>query len=344
MTPLDGIDPALWKITFDELNNAVDVGFGTVQFGEADFDFIQELKLNNGVFSAFKNHEQTKDLIRLLRDEKGNLKSFSQFRKDTESIIGDYNKRWLKTEYNTAIQKARTASNWKKWEKVKHLYPNIEYLPSRAAVQRAEHKVFYGIVLPMNNPFWATHTPPIDWGCMCGSTNTDKESTEIPENNVKVAPGLDNNPALSKRLFSKSHPYENKLSKKAHKTVSRSTEKLLRNSMRIWAKKMLVGNNTLIVKKELKYPISFTNQQIKVITGKAHPERSYRDMLLMNIEDVMQQAELINTTAVIDSEVNHKFWYYYKVKLQGKETYINVFEDTRNGVARIHAVSSFKPI
>lgn len=320
------------------------MGYGNVKFGEPDFDFVQELKLNNGVFSAFKNHEQTKDLVKLLRDEKGNLKSFSQFRKDTESIVGDYNKRWLKTEYNTAIQKARAASNWKKWEKVKHLYPNVEYLPSRAAVPRAEHKVFYGTVLPMDDPFWIDHTAPLDWGCLCGSTNTDKETTEVPDNNVKVAPGLDNNPAISKKIFSESHPYETSLSKKAHKQVSKSTEKLVRNSIRSWAKKSLVSNNTLIAKEELKYPISFTNKQIKAITGRAHPDRSYRDMLLMNIEDVMQQAQLINKIPVMDSKVNTKFWHYYKVKLQDKETYINVFEDTRNGVARINAISSFKPI
>jgi hypothetical protein len=279
-----------------------------------------------------------------LRDEDGNLKSFNQFKKDAQPFI-DTEYRHLKTEYNTAVRSARTASNWKKWERTSHLYPNLEYLPSRAAVPRAEHKVFYGTVLPMDHTFWAYHTPPLDWGCFCGITNTDKEVTaDIPDNDVKVAAGLDNNPAKTKKLFSSSHPYESKTGKKATKTVLKSTQKILRNSVRKWAKEMLVGNNTVILKEELKYPISFTNEQIKSITGKAHPNRAFRDMLLNDIEDVMSRATLINPEPIVDANVNYKQWYYYKVKIQGKESYINVFVDSRNEVTRIHAISSFNPL
>lgn len=344
VTPPDGIDPSLWKITYQELNKAVDEGFGVVQFGDPDFDFVQELKYNNAVFSAFKSHNQSKELAAQLLDEDSKLKSFSRFRKDTESIIGDYNVRWLKTERTTAIKSARNAANWRKWEKTKDLYPNIEYLPSRAAVPRPEHKVFYGTVLPMDDPFWASHTPPLDWGCLCGVTNSDKERTDVPVTDVEPAPGLDNNPAISKRLFSSSHPYQSKVKKKAHKTVTGATERLMRNSIRLWANETLVKGNAQIVRQELKYPITFTNEQVRVITGKAHPNRAYRDMLLTDIEDVMKQAELLKAEPVTDAVVKTKEWYYYKVNIQGEESYINVFVDSRNEVSRIHAISAFSPV
>ena len=330
-------------MTFQELNKAVDEGFGVVKYSSPDYDFVQELKYNNAVFSAFKNHHKSSELASLIRDEKGNLKSFHQFKKDAQPFV-DKEYRHLKTEYNTAVRSARSAANWKKWERTSHLYPNLEYLPSRAAVPRPEHKVFYGTVLPMNHSFWATHTPPLSWNCMCGVTNTDKEVTgDVPENDVKIAPGLDNNPALTKKLFSSSHPYESKTSKKALKTVLKSTERILRNSVRKWAKEKLVANNTKILKKELKYPITFTNEQVKFITGKAHPDRAYRDMILTDIEDVMEKARLLNTEPVIDGTLNYKAWYYYKVTIKGKVSYINVFEDTRNEVSRIHAISSLNP-
>lgn len=346
VTPPDGIDPSLWQLTFQELNNAVNEGFGVVKFGDPDFDFVQELKYNNAVFSAFKSHHKSKELASLIRDENGSLKPFSQFKKDAQPFV-DTEYRHLKTEYNTAVRSARTAANWKKWERTSHLYPNLKYLPSRAAVPRPEHKVFYGTVLPMNHSFWNYHTPPLDWGCLCGITNTDEEvSADIPDNDVKIAAGLDNNPAKTKKLFSSSHPYESKTSKKEKKIILKSTEKIFRNSVRKWAIEMLVSNNTMILKEELKYPISFTNEQIKFITGKAHPDRAFRDMLLMDIEEVMKQAVFINkdNKPLIDATVKHKSWYYYKVKLQGKDTFINVFEDNLNRTSRIHAISSINPI
>ncbi|MCX6984703.1 MAG: phage minor head protein, partial [Lentisphaerae bacterium] len=45
--------------------------------------------------------------------------------------------------------------------------PYYRYVPSTAANPRDEHRQFYGIVLDKKDPFWQTHTPPLDFGCKC---------------------------------------------------------------------------------------------------------------------------------------------------------------------------------
>ncbi|MCX7007497.1 MAG: phage minor head protein, partial [Kiritimatiellaeota bacterium] len=51
--------------------------------------------------------------------------------------------------------------------------PCYEYLPSGAQHPRTEHMQFYGLILPKNDPFWATHYPPWEFGCDCAIGQTD---------------------------------------------------------------------------------------------------------------------------------------------------------------------------
>jgi len=145
-----------------------------------------------------------------LVDADGNLRSFDQFRKAVlgTTVARDYNKNWLKTEYNTAVRSSRMATKWKQFEKTKRLYPNIEFMPSTAAQPREEHKEFYGIILPIEHEFWKTHTPPLDWGCECSIRNTDKEPTEMPMVGEPVDSVFDNNPGVTAEIVNmQAHPY-----------------------------------------------------------------------------------------------------------------------------------------
>jgi hypothetical protein len=223
----NGVEPNLWKISFDQLNDAVDKGFGAVKYNTPDFGFVQELKHNNGVFAAFKAYDQAEELRANLLNDKGKLKSFAQFNKDTAHITAKH-KRYRKTEYNTAVKRARSAQQFKEFQKTAHLYPNIKWTPSRSANPDAIHRGFYGTVLPINDVFWQTNFPGSRYGCKCGWEVTDEEVTGMPENQPTPVPGLDKSPVATKSIFTQSHPVF-KLSKQKKKAITGVAESLIRN-------------------------------------------------------------------------------------------------------------------
>ena len=163
--------------------------------------------LNNSAkwFAARKTALQVLQLIALTKDEeKGTKRPFREFRKLAEGVLTNYNKTWLKTEYDTAIAAARSARDWQNFEAEADLYPNLEYMRTVSATPRQEHLTYVGIIRPLNDPFWNTHLPPIGFNCGCSVRNTDTEPNDIPldiDQADPVAPALQNNPAKTGMLF-----------------------------------------------------------------------------------------------------------------------------------------------
>ena len=131
--------------------------------------------------------------------------------------MGKYNKAWLRTEYDTAVRSARMASQWQDMERTADRFPNVEYLRTRSATPREDHLEYVGIIRPLTDAFWDTHTPPLGWNCKCGIKSTDARPTAIPSGLPEVPPGLRNNPARSGSPFSEDHPY----AKNAHAVEER---------------------------------------------------------------------------------------------------------------------------
>lgn len=189
--------PAISRPLFDITNNAlqkgVDSAMSDPEFGKKNEEFINEFKRNVSVFSAFKNHRQTKEIIDLLMDEDDNLRSFSEFRKLANKVSKDYNRNWLRTEYNTAVASARNAVNYRQMLETAHLYPNLEYIESSAKEKREAHLDYVGTILPIDHPWWDTHMPPSDWNCKCSVRQTDADVTPVPDGE-HVPEEFQNNP------------------------------------------------------------------------------------------------------------------------------------------------------
>lgn len=219
------IEPDLFAHTFDHLDKALDI-FGKPKFGTPDYDFLEALRHNEAVFSAFKTHRQQKELHEKLFDEDGNMKSFDRFRKDTEQIMQNYNVNWLRTEYDTAVRRARFAADWKKFEKDKDLFPRLKWLPSVSVDKREGHKAFYNRVWDADDPFWNTNYPGNLWNCKCGITSTDEQATtgRTPHTHDKPEPGLDKNPGKTGEMFTDTHPYIKDARKSAKQAVDKFVE------------------------------------------------------------------------------------------------------------------------
>lgn len=82
-----------------------------------------------------------------------------------ETII--VNNRRLRTIYNTNVRMSMATGHWARIQRQKDVFPYLRYLPSTSEHKRPLHMSWYGILLPVDHPFWQTHFPPNGWGCKC---------------------------------------------------------------------------------------------------------------------------------------------------------------------------------
>lgn len=137
------------------------------------------------------------------------LKSFTEFKKDTQNIVSHHVDQWLHTEYDTAVKRAHKTAEMRQFLQEIDVFPNIRWLPSTALNPRESHMPFYNKVWPCDDPFWADHKPGDEWGCQCDWEPTDDPVTDNRGLDKGVTPsqGLGGNPAESGQLFSQDHPY-----------------------------------------------------------------------------------------------------------------------------------------
>lgn len=303
------LDPTLFNTTWKEVFSSFEVGYGkslsSVKYNSPDWEYLQQVKYNSAVFSAFKQNTQIKDAARLLLYPDGTALSWREFRDKAMQIDDTYNKRYLQTEFNQAHNSALQARRWRDAEKTADLYPNLMYVAVQDDRTRESHKKLHGTILPITDPFWDKYTPPLDWGCRCSIRRTDKKATSIPGDIPDVAQGFDINPGKEARIFSDNHPYVKGSSDRANELMSfvrsqlRDVQSIKQSFAKFeslapeWTKTYFDGNEggwlvkhtTLSKEKEL------TNN---IVTGKLHANRGKQvELLKMN-----------SSGTSIDSKVN----------------------------------------
>ncbi len=320
------------------MNGAVDKAFGKVEFGNPDYDFVHQLKNNNAVFAAYKAHREQNDIIPNLVNDKGQLRSFSDFKKANEHITSKY-QHWLKTEYDTSVLRARNAANFKKFERDADLFPCLQWLPSTSVEPRGEHEQFYNIIKPINDPFWSDNYPGDLWNCKCGITNTDKEPTATtPKANYEPTPGLDQNPAYTGAIFSNTNAYITNAYNGANEAVDafvkREIIKQRRTEIKKEAVELLIGKTVTHNKIEL--PIEFSVSGIKEALNQPHKYLLEKNEAVLNIIQLVQDAKYIRTDAGI-SNINLQF-HYLKTIIANKTSYIVLKEDITNKKVRFYSI------
>ena len=184
------------------------------------------LKYNIAEFSAFKETSFRKQLEAALTSN-GKVTPWSEFKKKADELNVEYNRRWLKTEYDHTVATANMAQQWQDFEADADLYPNLKYVTAGDARVRDEHKILDGLILPINHSFWKTHTTPLDWGCRCNIEQTDEDISEkIPDFKVKKA--FQNNAYYSGKVFNEI-PYTEGLSGAEVKEVKSNLSDFLKS-------------------------------------------------------------------------------------------------------------------
>jgi hypothetical protein len=148
-------------------------------------------------------------MAHMLLDSNGKLKTFEQWSNDVQTIASHQVGHWLQTEYDTAVIRAHQAADWQQFEREKDVLPNLKWMPSTSAHPGADHRIFWGTVRAINDPFWSSHRPGDRWNCKCSLSSTDEPVTQVPDAAPSDEPqnGLENNPGVDGKLFSDNHPY-----------------------------------------------------------------------------------------------------------------------------------------
>lgn len=86
-------------------------------------------------------------------------------------------------------QQAYAAAAWREADEQRDLFPFWKYQTLGDGHVRPSHAALDGIVLPHDDPFWETHTPPWDWGCRCQFIPlSDADVAELKDADKKLPP------------------------------------------------------------------------------------------------------------------------------------------------------------
>lgn len=206
-------DTGILKLVGKQLQDSMEVGFSQsmmeVDWTTPDAEMLQRLTRDVWQFSAAKNYQQLRDMTMAMKDENGKLRTFADFEEKALTINDQYNKNWLKTEYNQAVNSATMAARWNDYKKNAAIMPYLQYQTVGDNNVREEHRLLDGIVRKIDDSFWTTHYPPNGWNCRCDVNQIPyshaKETTSIP--NVPIASMFRTNLADTGLIFPKGHPY-----------------------------------------------------------------------------------------------------------------------------------------
>lgn len=347
--PGETIDPDLFRAVWNKINQAADKGYGAPSPTSDKFDFYNQLKYNDAVFSAFKVHRAQQDMAAQLLDDKGNLKAFKQWLNDVRPIASHQFGPWLRTEYDTAVIRAHQAADWQQFEREKDVLPNLEWIPSTSVHPGEDHIVFWGTVMPIDDPFWDEHRPGDRWNCKCSLQQTEKESTGVPDDIKPIdrpQPGLDNNPGKDAKLFGDSHPYISECKGKKTAVLFQCdglTSKVSRQEVRKSFKSYLESHSSILhMENGPIKDIPVTYQGVKSITGKPHKYNYMKNMSCYYLPAIAKEAKYLGYSDDVKSAKANGHgdvlkWHYYEFQLNDEPSYLTV-KETEKGTFVIHSI------
>lgn len=173
----------LFRDTWQQLQKGMFRGYGGnfTDFSETSTDFAILTRLNENLnrFSAAKTFQNVSDTQNFVLDAGGNLRPFTEFRKDALKIFDQYNENWLRTEFETTVAGAQSAVQWKDIQRDKEILPLLKYQTAGDEKVRPQHAAWDGIVKPVNDPFWDTHNPPNGFNCRCIAIQLEKGEEKV---------------------------------------------------------------------------------------------------------------------------------------------------------------------
>lgn len=226
-------DPAARKLiaeTVAAINMGVDAHLPT----DVPDTLRYALEENTFIFSGFKTFHAMREIGLSLVNDKGEIKSYSDFQADVLKINQRYNTNYLYAEYKHAVGTAQMAARWVGIEADGDRYL-LQYRTAQDDRVREDHALMDGITLPPSDPFWDKYYPPNGWGCRCTAVQVRRgkyaesdpvAAMRLGDNSTEAAKQqiFRFNAGKTLQLFPPKHPYY-----KAPEAAKRAIEQLADN-------------------------------------------------------------------------------------------------------------------
>ncbi len=105
--------------------------------------------------------------------------------------------RRLRTIYRANIRTARAVGQWDRIQRTKRALPYLVYLLGPSERHRPHHASKAGLVLPVDDPFWAAWYPPNGWSCKCHVRQVTRREAE--ERGISDTPHVPMRDVFNKR-------------------------------------------------------------------------------------------------------------------------------------------------
>jgi len=321
----------LFRATAYRLIFGVTEGYGKdfpkLKYNSPDFDMLNRLTYNAGTFAAFKNHDQIKETVKLLKDDEGTLRSKEDFIKEAKKLNDTYNKRYLGVEYDQAVTSGRMAKKWQDAKRTQNTYPNLTYIAVMDDRTRPLHRKWHGITLPIDHKFWETHYPPNDWACRCTIRRTDKVSDDKGLN-VTDMPALPKqfsiNVGKDGRVYEDSHPYFKTSSFKMVAQYAKNA--LVRFQSSTYYPKLkdaFTGKHKTDIG-----TVTVNNTGISKTLSQPHANAYLKNNLLLKLDELLANSFYIGSSA--PTKPGHWKVFHY-LRLNGYDDMILVFREDHQG-------------
>lgn len=300
-----------------------------------------------------------------LTDENGKLKTFRLWKEEVASIVSHFEGPWLQTEYNTAVIRAHNAANWLNFERNKDIFPNLRWMPTVSPNPDEVHRRFWErkVTRPINDPFWNKHRPGDRWNCKCSLEATDDSITDIPgeTNKERPQPGLKENPAKTKQIFDKSHPYFPKSCKGCKfnkglknkltgwftnadgdcykcKNINISKKLIIRERAKEIKEKSKYLTTEIFKNKDFPYDVTISNTKIKEWLNQPHKYYEEKNELLLDLKELFAKSEYIGSTRETGKHPGVINNHLFRTKIKDEISTI-IIHETKWGTYVIHSIS-----
>lgn len=324
----------------------IDQGYGSViaapDYTTADAVLQQQLRNNAYVFAAFKSHQEVQQLGQALLNDKGELRSFAEFKQIATKITEQFNVDWLRSEYNLAVANGQMAANWIRIQESKEQLPYLKYQTIGDDRVRDEHRSLDGVLRKVDDSFWDTWYPPNGWGCRCeviqSESGRETKTIKLPEQKALFK----NNVGKSGEVFTAEHPYF-KTDEGTKKEITTYAKKINPdNDLSLLARN--AKRNLIQAKKQVfvdvdgtKHSIVFTSTGIKEAINQPHKNYYEKNKVVVNADELLKKAKYTSTAVSKSQNPMIKQYHYLEVQIAEEVSYV-VLRELTTGQMQFYSI------